>query len=90
MEITGAKGALTRYFDVGHQAMLWKLDGLSDYDARRPLTPTGTNVLGLLKHVAWVELGYFGQVFGRMPEVELPEYGEETNAGRGGATKATR
>lgn len=45
--------------------MLWKLDGLSEYDIRRPLTPTGTNLLGLVKHIAGVELGYFGDTFGR-------------------------
>lgn len=47
------------------EALLWKLDGLSEYDARRPLTVTGTNLLGLVKHVATVEAGYFGEVFGR-------------------------
>ena len=47
------------------EAMLWKLDGLSEYDVRRPLTPTGTNLLGLIKHVASIELGYFGDTFGR-------------------------
>lgn len=46
-------------------ALLWKLDGLSEYDARRPLTATGTNLLGLVKHVATVEARYFGEVFGR-------------------------
>lgn len=45
--------------------MVWKLDGLSEYDIRRPLTPTGTNLLGLVKHVAGVELAYFGDTFGR-------------------------
>ena len=45
--------------------MLWKLDGLSDYDVRRPMTPTGTNLLGLVKHVASVEAGYLGEMFGR-------------------------
>ncbi|MFF7443171.1 DinB family protein [Streptomyces sp. NPDC008122] len=47
------------------EALLWKLDGLSEYDARRPLTTTGTNLLGLVKHVATVEARYFGEVFGR-------------------------
>jgi len=38
------------------EAVLWKLDGLSEYDIRRPLTPTGTNLLGLIKHLAtWGE-----------------------------------
>ena len=42
-----------------------KLDGLSEYNIRRPMVPTGTNLLGLIKHVASVELGYFGDCFGR-------------------------
>src|SRR4051794_8417918 len=49
--------------------MLWKLEGLGEYDARRPLTPTGTNLLGLVKHLAFVEVGYLGETFGRpMPD----------------------
>ncbi|WP_420075753.1 DinB family protein [Streptomyces sp. JL3001] len=47
------------------KTLLWKLDGLSEYDARRPLTATGTNLLGLVKHVATVEARYFGEVFDR-------------------------
>ncbi|WCD94333.1 DinB family protein [Streptomyces sp. HUAS 31] len=47
------------------ETLLWKLDGLSEYDARRPLTATGTNLLGLVKHVATVEARYFGEVFDR-------------------------
>ena len=53
-------------------ALPWKLDGLSEYDIRRPLTPTGTNLLGLVKHVASVELGYFGDTFGRPSGEPLP------------------
>ncbi|MFE4173854.1 DinB family protein [Streptomyces sp. NPDC056909] len=58
------------------KALLWKLDGLSEYDARRPLTATGTNLLGLVKHVATVEARYFGEVFGRpSPDPEpLPRW----------------
>ena len=59
------KAMLARYLDVAHDALLWKLDGLSEFDLRRPLTPTGTNLLGIVKHVAWVELEYFGEVFDR-------------------------
>jgi hypothetical protein len=44
---------------------VWKLDGLSEYDARRPMTPTGTNLLDLVKHVGAVAAGYFGEVFDR-------------------------
>jgi hypothetical protein len=67
----GPKADLLRYLQVARDALLWKLDGLSEYDARRPLTPTGTNLLGLLKHLAYVEMGYFGPTFGRpVAEVE--------------------
>ncbi|MEI5521986.1 DinB family protein [Streptomyces brasiliscabiei] len=55
-------------------ALLWKLDGLSAYDARRPLTATGTNLLGLVKHVASVEARYFGEVFGRPSPEPLPRW----------------
>ena len=54
------------------EALLWKLDGLSEYDIRRPLTPTGTNLLGLVKHLATWEARYFGEVFGRLfPEPQI-------------------
>jgi hypothetical protein len=59
------KADLLRYLQEGRDALVWKLDGLSEYDIRRPLTPTGTNLLGLVKHIASVELGYFGDTFGR-------------------------
>jgi uncharacterized damage-inducible protein DinB len=60
-----AKADLWRYLQAGRDALLWKLEGLPEYDVRRPLTPTGTNLLGLVKHLAFVEMGYFGAVFGR-------------------------
>jgi hypothetical protein len=59
------KEHVRRYLRMAREALLWKLEGLSEYDARRPLTPTGTNLLGLIKHVTWVEAGYLGEVFGR-------------------------
>lgn len=68
----GPKGMLHRYLQVGREALLWKLEGLSEYDVRRPLTPTGTNLLGVVKHVASVEIGYFTGVFGRPCPVDLP------------------
>lgn len=56
---------LTRYLRSAFDALLWKLDGLSDYDLRRPLVASGTNLLGIAKHVALVSAEYFGAVFGR-------------------------
>jgi uncharacterized damage-inducible protein DinB len=66
------KADLRRYLQDAREALLWKLDGLSEYDIRRPLTPTGTNLLGIVKHLASVELEYFGPVFGRPTGVQLP------------------
>lgn len=55
------------------EAIRRKVQGLSEYDARRPRTPTGTNLLGLLKHVSCCELGYFGETFARpAPHLPLP------------------
>lgn len=65
------KADLRRYLETARDALLWKLEGLSEYDIRRPMTPTGTNLLGLVKHVANVELGYFGQVFGRPSDLRF-------------------
>ena len=59
------KADLRRYLQEAREALLWKLDGLSEYDIRRPLVATGTNLLGLVKHQAGVEMGYFGDTFGR-------------------------
>ncbi|MEV7045018.1 DinB family protein [Amycolatopsis sp. NPDC051061] len=53
------------YLQQVRDVLVWKLDGLSEYDARRPLTPTGTNLLGLVKHLTGNGFGYFGEVFDR-------------------------
>ncbi|MEU6644708.1 DinB family protein [Saccharomonospora sp. NPDC046836] len=72
MTLPEAKATLHRYLRTARDAMLWKLDGLGEYDIRRPLTPTGTNLLGLVKHLAGCEAGYFGGVFGRPFPEALP------------------
>jgi uncharacterized damage-inducible protein DinB len=76
------KADLHRYLQTAREALLWKLDGLSEYDIRRPMTPTGTNLLGLVKHVASVELGYLGETFDRPSDEQLPWFddGAERNA----------
>lgn len=73
---------LVHYLQTLRDALLWKLEGASDYDQRRPLTGTGTNLLGLVKHLAHVELGYFGDAFGRPAGVPHPadEPGGDDNA----------
>ena len=74
------KADLRRYLQLARDALLWKLDGLSEYDVRRPLVPTGTNLLGLVKHVASVDAGYFGETFGRPFDQPLPWLDDDAEA----------
>ena len=64
-EYADAKSSLHSSLRSARKAMLSKLEGLSEYDIRRPLTPTGTNLLGLIKHLSVIEAQYFGATFGR-------------------------
>ena len=82
MSASDPKRDLHRYLQEARETLLWKLDGLSEYDIRRPMVPTGTNLLGLVKHVASVEAGYFGETFGRPLGEPLPwlDPGAEPNA----------
>jgi hypothetical protein len=66
------KVVLRDYLQFSRDALLWKLDGLSERDLRMPRTSTGTNLIGIVKHMANVEIGYFGDTFGR----EWPTPGE--------------
>jgi hypothetical protein len=71
------KSDLQRYLQLARDALVWKLDGLSEYDARRPMVPTGTNLLGVIKHVASVEAGYLGDTFGRPYPESFPWFAED-------------
>jgi uncharacterized damage-inducible protein DinB len=85
------KRELVHYLQFLREALVWKLDGLSDYDIRRPMTTTGVNLLGLVKHCAGVEWGYFGEVVGRplTPDDDLDwNEGDETELSSMYATAA--
>ena len=63
---TGAeKESLKVSLDRHRDAVLWKLGGLGDDDLRRSMVPSGTSLLGLVKHLAAVEYGWFCDTFGR-------------------------
>ena len=79
MDETDAKKTLHRYLRSAREAVLWKASGLDEYDARRPLTPTGTNLLGLVKHLAMVEAAYFGSVFDRPIPERLPWWDDDAD-----------
>src|SRR5436190_16962448 len=83
------KGDLHAYLQGARETLCWKLEGLGQYDIRRPLTRTGTNLLGLIKHLTGIELAYFGPVFGRPHNIPLP-WGTEPNAGMWATPEETR
>jgi hypothetical protein len=61
----GEKECLRTALDRHRDALLWKLEGCDDEQLRRPMTPSGTNLLGLVKHLAGAEIGWFCLTFGR-------------------------
>jgi uncharacterized damage-inducible protein DinB len=65
VDLSVPKTALHHYLKATREDLIWKLDGLSEREARRPRTATGNNLLGVLKHCLNVEVGYFGPTFGR-------------------------
>ncbi len=73
-----AKAHLHDHLRWVRDALVWKLDGLSEYDLRRPLTRTGTNLLGLVKHNAIWDSRYFGEVFDRPFPEPLPPWNDES------------
>jgi hypothetical protein len=73
----GVAADLHRYLQDARESLLRAVDGLSEYDVRRPMTPSGTNLLGLVKHVTGVELGYLGDSVGR-PAPVLPWFADES------------
>jgi uncharacterized damage-inducible protein DinB len=73
------KESLHVSLDRHRDAVLWKLEGLDDADLRRAMTPSGTNLLGLVKHLAAVEYSWFRQTFGH-PTEPLPFDDDDPNA----------
>lgn len=63
--VTAPKDALKSYLNGARDVLLWKLGGLSERDLRLPRTPTGTNLLGIVKHALNTEVLYFGPTFAR-------------------------
>ena len=62
---TDLKSVLVGHLDRLNQAVLHKLEGLSEYELRRPMTPTATNLLGVAMHLTSLQAEYFGKTFDR-------------------------
>ena len=71
----GEKESLQAALDRHRDAVLWKVQGLSEAELRRAVVPSGTTLLGLVKHLAWTEYGWFCETFGR--ETGLPPVPED-------------
>ena len=82
------KDELHRKLQDCRDVMLAKLNALGEYDRRRPLTPTGTNLLGLVKHLAGLEYMYLGEAFGR-PAPEAMSWMEDGSVWQGADMWAT-
>lgn len=76
-QTTHPRHDLHHYLVAARRSILWKLDGLDEYDLRRPLTPSGTNLLGLVRHLTGVELLYLGICFDRYPADPPSWFGQE-------------
>jgi hypothetical protein len=71
------KALLSMHLRLVQQALIWKCEGLSDADLRRPMTKTGTNLVGIVKHLTGVTYGYLCSAFGRERETFPWEFDEE-------------
>jgi hypothetical protein len=72
---------LRHYLQQSRDAVLRALDGVSEYDARRPVMPSGTNLLGLVKHLTGVEAGYLGGCVGRPVPIPWVDDGSAWESG---------
>ncbi|HEU5030148.1 MAG TPA: DinB family protein [Spirillospora sp.] len=85
------KESLLASLDRHRDVVPWKLEGLDDEQVRRRVTPSGTSLLGLTKHLAAMEYFWFCHTFGREteplpladddPEMDLRVEADETTAG---------
>lgn len=73
------RDTLVGFLDAQRALLLWKLDGLDEGQARRPMVESGTSLLGLVKHLAWVERWWFVSYIGGR-DVEFPWSDEDPDA----------
>src|SRR5207248_11077808 len=77
MATSEEKDLLRTHLRSVQQALIWKLEGLSEADLRKPMTKTSTNLIGIVKHLTGVTYGYLVSAFGRERETFAWEFDEE-------------
>lgn len=70
---------LRAFLDYHRATLLQKIEGVSDEDLRKPMVPSGTSLLGLVKHLAYVEQWWFRNVF-MNEDVTVPWNEEDEHA----------
>jgi uncharacterized damage-inducible protein DinB len=70
---------LNGFLDFQRATLLWKLEGLDDQQLRRAMVPSGTSLLGIVKHLAYVERSWFQRVWAGQ-EVSFPWTEEDPDA----------
>lgn len=73
------KEMLEAFLDYHRDTLLMKCKGLSDEELRRPMVVSGTNLLGLIKHLGYVERWWFQEVFAAQ-DPEFPSSDEDPDA----------
>ena len=58
---------LSAFLDRYRETILWKLDGLTTEQASARLVPSASTLLGIVKHLAYVERGWFPIYFAGGP-----------------------
>ena len=62
---------LEAFIEEYRSAVEATLDGLTEEQARRRLVPSATTLLGLHKHVTWMQRVWFEATVGNFPRTEL-------------------
>jgi uncharacterized damage-inducible protein DinB len=75
----GEKDMLTAWLDWHRATLTMKINGVPDGDLRRAMVPSGTSLLGIVKHLAYVERGWFQNVF-LGHDVEFPGDDDDPDA----------
>ena len=69
--VADERASLTGWLDYHRATLLQKCEGLTDDQLRRPMVPSGTSLLGLVKHLTEVEHGWFVRTFAQLDEPYL-------------------
>jgi hypothetical protein len=63
---------LETFLDLYRETIKRKVRGVSEEDAVRRLVPSATTLVGIVKHLRWVELNWFQRVLAGRPPEDLP------------------